>query len=206
MPAVSRRLSSKPSVAKPHSSKPSASVGARLSLSELGSSARGDGLADFWQKLLLGFVGPTCDSFSLGGCQALELARLHVFNDWQPGLKDSTVVRFQWDVAASERTRDLRLRRFELESDVIDRLARLPFDASLASNEQCPVERLYFFWRQQLVLEAEPNERSLLFYELTPARCELLQGIEPRAVPALNNAGNWTATTLLSVDKLKRRA
>lgn len=199
---ASKRHASKVDASKSNAEKPSTSAGAHLSLQGHREFVRNDSVTDFWRKLLALFVGPSCDSFSfrVGGCEAIDLARIQIFNDWQPGLKDSAVVRFQWEVAASEHTRDLRLRRFALGTDVLERLGRVPFEAWVASNEECPVDRLYFFSRERLLLEAEPNGRSLLFYEMTPARRDLLHGIEPVAVEALNSAGNWSATTLVCID------
>ncbi|HET9930050.1 MAG TPA: hypothetical protein VFQ35_05170 [Polyangiaceae bacterium] len=196
MAAVSRKPASRASV----------SSGALLSLQEVDEFQGSDSVGAFWQKLLELFVGPICDSFSVGGCQAMaDLAKVEIFADWQPALKDSTVVRFQWDVAAWERTRDLRLGRFALGGDVVERLGRLPF-AGFEREMGCSFARLFFFSRQRLILEAEPGEQSLVFYEMTPARRELLHDIEPGAARALNDSGNWTATTLISVAALQARA
>jgi hypothetical protein len=63
------------------------------------------------------------------------------------------------------------------------------------SSDFYPADQLYFFGGAQLVLDAEPSELAILFYELTPSRRDLLSWLEPDAERGLNFSRNWVGTT-----------
>jgi hypothetical protein len=155
--------------------------GALLSLDEVSAFDRPGAIDEFWRKLLEIFVVSHCDSFSLSGIHGSEdLTRIECFADWQPKLKDRLVTRVERDVPSTGRARsDATHTRFALDVDAIDRLMCPRFHDWFVSSEPYPVDKLCFFQGSQLVVDAEPNELAILFYELTPARRDLLFGSSP---------------------------
>jgi len=167
-------------------------------LDEVDNLSRLEDLADFWKKLLELFVASHCDSFSLSGIQtAEEMSKVACFADWQPSFTKRTVVRFEWDTpAAGRKWFDLELWRFQIDAETIRRLTQSEFQYWTVSSEDYPADHLYFFSGDQLLIDVEPNEFAIMFYQLTPARYEFLRSMAPEVARALNSSRNWSATTL----------
>lgn len=179
-------------------SKSSSPTSAYLSLDQVMSFGTTGVLAAYWRKLLEIYVAAHCDTFSLSGVDSTErMANVACFGDWQPTIRDRAFIRTEWDTPASgRRWYDEEHSRFPIEVETIQRLTQPEFRDWFVSSEDYPADRLAFFSGSDLILEAEPNELGLLFYQLTPARRDLLWHIEPDAFRTLDFSRNWAARTL----------
>ncbi|MDF3071444.1 MAG: hypothetical protein K0R38_7045 [Polyangiaceae bacterium] len=179
-------------------SKLNQSSSAYLPLDHVPDFESSDATTAYWRKLLEIFIAPRCDSFSLSDVDTVErMAQVACFKDWQPSIKDRALVRFEWDIPAVGRKRyEEELTRFRLDGESLGRLMQPQFHYWFISSDIYPADKLYFFEGTDLLIEAEPHELALSFYNLTPAHRDALWSILPAAVRAFDESRNWVAATL----------
>ena len=151
-------------------------------------------------------MAPQCDTFSLSGIDSTErLGIVACFGDWQPPVKDRALVRTEWDTPAAGRKRlEEEHTRFPIDVQTIARLMQPEYRDWFVSSEEYPSDQLFFFSGPELILEAEPYELGVLFYNLSSGRRNLLWHIEAEAFRALDFSRNWLATTL-NISKVSGR-
>lgn len=156
-----------------------------------------DKVTELWRTVLLGFVAVTCDGFGLSRVDASEALRRFVcLSDLQLSKRGRATCRTEWDTpAAGRRVVEDRFAVFELGAKAVERIANPMFHEWSMTSESFPADQLFFLALNEVILQVEPLEESMMFCNLTRNQCDQLHAVEPRALRYLNQSRNWIVDT-----------
>jgi hypothetical protein len=155
-----------------------------------------------WRTILSEFMSECCDGVGFRGIDSVEqLQRIACFNDWQPSRIGRAFYRVEWNVPdGGRKAAEESFTLFRLDSEALGRLQLPMFHFWSLTNEPYPTDKLFFFSGNEIIIDAEPHEEALLFFNLTPARCKQLSGAEPRILKHLNRSRDWSAVSSVDLD------
>jgi hypothetical protein len=151
----------------------------------------------FWRHIIADFADGVCDGIGFQDVHdAEQLSRVECFSDWQPKVTGRATCVVERDTPSSGRkSYEASFALFELNDEALERVQRPMFHFWAITNSNYPVDRLYFFARDRVIINAQPYEEVILLCNLTKDLVARIEAVEPRATKGLITSRNWVVTS-----------